>query len=151
MTNEELNKWAHEKLGNCIHEEDSNRMQCGCGYQSTVKQFSKRKDDFYCPKCKDGDVYRLISYVCKHCKKPLDGVEAEVGPIPNYCSDLNLAAEIEALIPEEKYWQYLGAIQEQLNIDGYESGFVRKSRFKTVTATAEQRIRAAYQVLEGGE
>ena len=65
-----------------------------------------------------------------------------------YCSDLNLAAQVEAKIPKNKQEIYRRSLWNQFTQDELHSGN-KVDNFREITATAEQRIRAAYETMEG--
>ena len=85
--------------------------------------------------------------ICRHCKE-----EIYHGRM-NYCSDLNLAAELEAKTEDVKVWRiaYAWNLAEII----YQSEISRKDTFIHIDmagamakATAKQRVQAAYETMK---
>ncbi len=120
LSNDELNRWAHEEIvGGCWHEKGRTRIFGGGGAFSTYVSVAD------CTKC-DGDWTPFIN--------------------PDYCADLNLARIVEMKIPKKTYAFYLNALDDTI---GVHRGLALQ-QFKRHTATAEQRIRAVYKTMKGG-
>ena len=76
-----------------------------------------------------------------------------LSPIPNYSSSLDAMAVVEARIKEKNLWRYYTNMLDDIVhpdwIEGNAMGWKTGDIFDIVTASAEQRVRAAVKVLEG--
>lgn len=91
---------------------------------------------------------------CSQCGKVFDVYTTLEDLHPNYCSDRNLSARVEEKIPKdriEKYAKELVWMTDEGTYRTTEYGDLilePEDLFKGITATTEQRIRAAYETME---
>lgn len=116
MTNEEMNRYCHEViLGKCWHE----------GVTDAVFEMGVGALD--------------VPHWCPKCKSAVNPPNEDGLFNPNYCSDLNAIALVEATVIE-KGGLYFNAIREVVDND---------TPSKWVTATALQRATACVKAWEG--
>jgi hypothetical protein len=121
MTNDELNRWAHEFLG------------LGCWHEVVLIE--------YC----EPNGYPYTMQTCRAC----DIHTIESGP--DYTSDLNLAAKLEAAVIERVGLSpYIDAIETLLSGDNlYFASETTVYIHQFLTADALTRVRACYAAMEG--
>ena len=128
MTIEDYNKWAHEFLDGCKH---SNMA----GPDDPWECYH-----WYCPECNG-------RFWIEQWESQDDEFEKSIY-IPKYCTDLNLAAQVEAKIGK-RFGTYLMNLYKEVGERKVPAtpflGLVAETVF---LATAEQRIRAAYETRE---
>ncbi len=114
MLAKNLNKWAHGFLGRCLH--------------VNVKTWNDRKhcsDYFACEDC--GAKYRTG-----------EGGKPHI-PYPDYCSDLNLAYQVEMALPEHLRVEHVG-----FRIEGVGTF----DTFSVTTASAYKRVGVIYNLVK---
>lgn len=124
LTVEELNRWAHNFRGKCLHE---------------WKEKDIHPDKIFSDKY-GWARYATLFAKCIHCNEDIFGRYIGVQLESNYCEDLNLAAEVEAAIPYYKRVDYANIL--------YELATGCEDPWDYIHSTAEQRIRAAYETME---
>jgi hypothetical protein len=129
MTNLELNRWAHGFLGLCWHELGP----------KVFDPSDKSRVGNVCPKCRH--FFRLESQNLQR---------------PDYCSDLNLAAKVEAAAVDGikvTYSNYEDILFEiiatQYPPDEWKCFNNSYIEFLRITADAPTRVRACYAAMEG--
>ena len=124
---EQLNRLAHEALGKCWHDLST----------SVEKYGGMRTYTAECVKCHNPNIPESTFQW-----------EPRVSDfIPDYCHDLNAAAELEAFTIEKVGDAYGGYLYEVLEANGDPDEVNFPSQTEVATATAEQRTIACLKAL----
>lgn len=141
-TNElELNRWAHELLGQCWHE----TRKLSLIERIPVAGWTGRVKGYKLP---------ALSRECLKCGKPItpmyeNGVPRVLFPrLPDYCSSLDLAAKVEAkaieMVGEDRYFREVLTI-----IKSKDAPETLLNAIDCITAPALTRVEAAKRAVEG--
>lgn len=154
MTNDEINEYIHtEIMGKCVHENakrnasDPLYIDCAdCGRKLTQRAY--HDENWNCRHSEKEPRFGAVR-VCKHCGA--DDVSFGVGvrPRPDYCSDLNLIAEVEAKLIEALSLSvtnprvvYCRHVMAQFGFDPKDLPFLYQ---QVISATALQRATACVE------